>query len=158
VAGEGFVPKLREWLARIAHGDGAEEIEEHEKAIRGLRCFEGLCKAVLGNGGGLHVRELGHVGAFGIEHPNDVASDGLLHNSLANTISHIEGADQRCDEEMAKVWTCLLGVLAACKVAKKLVGLPDNGRILGRQTEEKVEEVEVGLNGLFRRMCESTLG
>ncbi len=157
MAGESFITELSKWLPRIADCDGAEEIEEHEKAIGGLRCFKGLCQAVLGHGGGLHVRELGHVGAFGIEHPDDVASDGLLHNSLANPIGHVERADQGCDEQMAKIWACLLGGLAAGKVAEKLVGLLDNGRILGRQTEEKVEEMEVGLNGLFRRMRKSTL-
>ena len=143
--GEGFV------VVGVDAARGfAEEVAEHEEAVGSPGCGEGVLEPVVAGGGGFEVAQLGHIGARGIEHPDDVAEDGFLDDGDGEGFRERVVADEGGDEEVAQVGAGGFGGVAREEVEDFVVGFADHGRVVGREAEEEVVDGEVGFDCFLR--------
>lgn len=152
MGGEEVVAEVGEGFVVDAPGGLAEEVAEHEEAVGGPGCGEGVLEAVVAGGGWLEVAELGHIGPRGIEHPDDVAEDGFLDDGDGEGFGDGVIADEGGDEEVPEVGTGGFGGLAREEVEDFVVGFADHGRVVGGEAEEEVIDGEVGLDCFLRRV------
>lgn len=101
--GEGFIVVVVGVIVDAAARGFAEEVAEHEEAVGGPGCGEGVLEPVVAGGGGFEVAEFGHIGARGIEHPDDVAEDGFLDDGDGEGFREGVIADEGGDEEVPEV-------------------------------------------------------
>ena len=158
VGGEEVVAELGEGLVVVGFvgvgtaGGFAEEVAEHEEAVGGPGRGEGVLETVVAGDGGFEVAQLGHIGARGIEHPDDVAEDGFLDDGDGEGFGEGVIADEGGDEEVPEVGAGGFGGVAREEVEDFVVGFADHGRIVGREAEEEVVDGEVGFDCFFGRV------
>ncbi len=154
VGGEEVVAEVGEGFVVVVDTAGgfAEEVAEHEEAVGGPGCGEGVLEPVVAGGGGFEVAQLRHVGARGIEHPDDVAEDGFLDDGDGEGFGERVIADEGCHEEVAQVGAGGFGGVAREEVEDFVVGFADHGRVVGREAEEEVVDGEVGFDCFFGRV------
>lgn len=145
---------------RFARDAGAsrEEAEEHEEAVGGPGCLEGLDEAVVGYLRRFKVAQLSHSCTLCVEHPYYIAQNRLLDDCDGQVLGQALIANQGGNEQMTETGTSGFRCPTLEEQINLLVCATCYARVFCCYTEQQMEQGEISLNGLFRSVRQRAPG